>query len=374
MRIGVDIRFEGKVTGVEEYARQLFLALSGADNQNEYVFFQTGFREREDDFWSRLANDTGDFIHLSRPNKFLNLSLKAAKRPLFNKWMGSLDIFFMPNWNLFSVASDVKSVVVAHDLSFERFPHFFSIRRRFWHKFIAPRLRSKEVSHIIAPTASTKSDLIEIYGVNPKKISVIPWGIRPIFRYPLNDRNYLEQVKRKYSLPDQYIFSLATLEPRKNIMALIDAYCLLKKRKPGVEMVLAGMEGWLCKDIVAYAKKAGVHFLGFVDDLDKPALYSLASVFVYLSFFEGFGFPPLEAMASGVPTVVSSTSSFPENVESAAFMADPFYSEEIAWAIVQIMENENLRRKLRTKGLEQIKKFGWQKTAESTLNLWERLA
>jgi len=189
----------------------------------------------------------------------------------------------------------------------------------------------------------------------------------------------LEAVKLRYGLPEKFILYLGNVEPRKNLIGLIRAYNDLRRRNPafsGVKLVIAGATGWKIKDIFKelYASdyQADIKFLGYIDKADKPALYSLCSVFAYPSFYEGFGFPPLEAMACGAPVVTSNVSSLPEIVGSATLIVDPYNTNAITTALEQVLTDDALAERLRRDGLEQVKRFNWANTAQRYLELFNK--
>jgi glycosyltransferase involved in cell wall biosynthesis len=185
----------------------------------------------------------------------------------------------------------------------------------------------------------------------------------------------MSNVIKKYHLPKNFILYFGTIEPRKNISGLIRAFELLKEKNKDfkkVYLVIAGGKGWLFKNIFAMAARSKfakhIIFTGFVSPEDKVYLYNLADLFVYPSFFEGFGFPPLEAMACGVPTITSNTSSLPEIAQDAALMVNPYDTDELAWAMEQVLSDVALRKELARRSLAQAKLFSWDKCARETLN------
>jgi glycosyltransferase involved in cell wall biosynthesis len=182
-------------------------------------------------------------------------------------------------------------------------------------------------------------------------------------------------IRKKYNLPENFILYFGTLEPRKNLVGLIQSYEIFRRQTGSdkkYSLVLAGNSGWLCDDIFVQARKSDfaqdIIFAGFVDPADKIYLYNLASLFVYPSFFEGFGFPPLEAMACGVPVICSHTSSFPEVVSQAALTVDPYNFDEIAWAMKEVLTDKELGQDLVKDGLIRAKNFSWDKCARETLD------
>jgi len=223
---------------------------------------------------------------------------------------------------------------------------------------------ARESEKIIAVSKSTKDDLISILHVPEEKIVVIPEGVED--RYSPQPLELIDHVKHKYNIPGEYLFSLSTLEPRKNQAGLIRAYQLIKKQLPDVHLVIAGRTGWgeIPKPV------PGVIMTGYVSDADLPVLYSGAQVFVLPSFYEGFGLPPLQAMACGTPVVTSDISSLPEVVGEAGVLVDPEDIESIAAGIIAGVKD---RRRLIKLGLAQAAKFTWEKAAHATYDTYRQV-
>jgi glycosyltransferase involved in cell wall biosynthesis len=265
-------------------------------------------------------------------------------------------------------------VVTAHDLSFEMFSETFSWKRRLWHFFVNFRRLAHSADKIIAVSQSTKDDLMTRYGVPEKNIAVIPSGVGEQFRAIGRNDEELIRVQKKYNLPYKFILSLETFEPRKNIISLIRSYEALQKLGNPVydkySLVIAGVRGWKDEEVFRVIAnspyKEKIILPGFVADEDKPALYNLAGVFVYPSFYEGFGFPPLEAMACGAPVIVSHSSSLPEVVGDAGVFIDPYQPEELFRALQQILSDQELVDLLRKKGIARAVLFSWDKAAKAT--------
>lgn len=383
MRIGIDIRClaEGKRTGVEEYTLALLEELFESDRENEYVLFFNAWRRTLPDFaWiTKYPNVTLRVFRF--PNKLLNLSLWYLGFPKLDRLLGGTDVFFLPNLNFAAVSQDARLVVTAHDLSFELFPETFSWKQRLWHFLINFRRLMRRADQVIAVSQSTRDDLCSEYGVSEEKIVVIPSGIDR--RFHQMDRNdpELVRIKQKYHLPYKFILYLGTFEPRKNIAALLQCFAaLLASKNPLFEkydLVLAGTRGWKCDDIFSARErspyKERIFLPGFIDDEDKVALYNLASVFVYPSVYEGFGFPPLEALACGVPVITSHASSLPEVVGTAGIMVDPYQPDELCRAMEAVLGDQEFSQSLVEKGLIQAKNFSWDKTAAATLAVFRAL-
>jgi len=386
MNIGIDIRVlaKGTRTGIEEYTINLLSRLLSLDKNVKFKLFYNAFGKIKLDYeWLDLPNV--QLKEFNYPNRFVfDPTAKFFSLPKINKLLGGVDAFFSPHFLLSPVSGGCRKIMTFHDLSFEYFSEFFPLRKRLWHSFLNPRVRASRAEKIICVSGSTKNDLVDLYGVSENKIKVIYSGVGPEFqkleigRYgPSSHRpdqgNWKLEISGKYNLPGKFILYFGTIEPRKNLVGLIKAYETLRDeyKVNDYKLVIAGSRGWLDKEIYAVAKKSpytrDIIFTGFVESSDKIYLYNLASLFVYPSFFEGFGFPPLEAMSSGVPVVCSNTSSFPEVAGEAALMIDPYNFSEIAWAMKEVLGDKNLRENLIQKGLAHAKKFSWDKCARETL-------
>lgn len=376
MTIGVDIRVltRGTRTGIEEYTLNLLSRLLYLGQNIQFKLFYNAFNKIKLNYdWLALPNV--ELREFRLPNRLIFDPLaKFIKLPKIDKLLGGADVFFAPHFLLSPVSENCRKIITFHDLSFEYFSEFLPWRKRLWHNFLNPPQRAREADGIIAVSYSTKEDLIDIYGLRADKIKVIHSGVGKEFNKISNIKYKKLKIKEKYNLPEKFILYFGTIEPRKNIIGLLRAYEILRQeyRINDFKLVIAGRRGWLDKEIFSVAKKSlyrqDIIFTDFVEAEDKVYLYNLASLFVYPSFFEGFGFPPLEAMACGVPVVCSNTSSFSEVVGDAALMVDPYNFGEIAWAVSEVLKDSRLQEDLVKKGLEQTKKFSWDKCARETSN------
>lgn len=373
MKIGIDIRtfITSQITGVGVYTWEVLNYLFQLDQQNQYNLF---YNQLSGKFLKPLQ-DFRNFSNVSLyyyhwPNKIFNFSLKYFHRPYLDKLMGGVDIIWFPNLNFWQVSQQTKVVVTVHDLSFIRLPWAYNFKMRWWHKFVKARKKLQTADKIIAVSHNTKKDLIDIFNLSPEKIEVVYSGISSslVAKDP-------ETVKLKYHLPDKFILFLGTLEPRKNIEGVIQAFKLINQ--PEFELVIAGRPGWLYKNIYHLVEqlslKGKVHFIGYIDPVDRFSFYQLAALLVWPSFYEGFGFPPLEAMKMGCPVITSANSSLPEVVAEAALLVDPYNIKEIALAIKQLLANQELRHQLIVKGFENVKRFNWQQSAEKMMEIFKSL-
>jgi glycosyltransferase involved in cell wall biosynthesis len=264
-----------------------------------------------------------------------------------------------------------KTVITVHDLAFLLFA---DIQTADSLRYYAGGIRRavKQADRIIAVSAATRDDLVRLLDVPRQKISVIWEGLHPQFRPMESDA--VRPILDRYHLPDDYILFVGTIEPRKNIPNLLKAYALLKTRP---KLVLVGQKGWLSDPVFdaihALKLTEEVVWLEDVPFTDLPALYNGARVHILPSLYEGFGFPPLEAMACGTPTIVSDRGALREVAGEAALFIDPDAPESIAGALEQLLTDDSLRADLRARGLEHVKQFTWRAAAEKTLALYEEV-
>jgi len=270
-----------------------------------------------------------------------------------------------------------KKVVTINDLSTLRHPETHVKMNYIRHKYGMPAI-IKNVDKITVLSENTKRDLMEIFNVPEDKIRVIYIGVEDRFKVIDQRHASLGDFRRKYSLPYKFILTLSTLEPRKNIITLIKAFHKLK-RKYSVEhkLLIAGSSGWKYSGIFGTVRELGLEndiiFTGYIPDEELPEIYNLADVFAFPSLYEGFGLPPLEAMACGCPVVTSNTSSLPEVVGDAGIMVSPLDVDGLAKGIYDILNNGTLKESLIYKGLQRAKMFDWKKNAQETLAVYEEV-
>jgi glycosyltransferase involved in cell wall biosynthesis len=282
------------------------------------------------------------------------------------------------------LSASCPTVVTVHDLSFLRFPSAFRPHNRIYLTLLT-RASTRRAARVIAVSESTRQDVILLCGVPPEKILAIPNGVNPEFSPA--DPAAVAEFRRDKGLPDRYILYLGTLEPRKNVVRLVDAYARLRSApsRPGglggttvrrsvPPMVIAGAKGWFYGEIFARVAELNltdyVLFPGFIPGEELPWWYRGAEVFVYPSLFEGFGLPVLEAMACGTPTITSTASSLPEVAGDAAILVNPDDTNELAEAMHQVLVSPNLAEQLRCAGPRQAAHFSWMQTAASTRDVY----
>jgi glycosyltransferase involved in cell wall biosynthesis len=261
-----------------------------------------------------------------------------------------------------------------HDLSFMRVPECSQPSLRAYLLRVVPS-SVRRADLVLADSDSTRSDVIELLGVSPDRVRVIYPGVDACFRR-VQDTRLLADVRQRYHLPERFVLSVGTLQPRKNLARLIEAYAQARL-DADVKLVIAGGTGWMYEGIFRRVEELRlqneVYFPGYVVEEDLPALYSLADLFVFPSLYEGFGLPPLEAMACGTPVVTSNVSSLPEVVGDAALMVDPRDVEALANAMGQALGEPSLRTAMVQRGRAQAQGFTWARAAERLRRLYHEV-
>ncbi|MDP2921160.1 MAG: glycosyltransferase family 1 protein [Candidatus Omnitrophota bacterium] len=354
MRIGIDIRSTLKKTntGIGRYTINLVKSLLEIDRDNSYYFYN---RKRLFDFKRRLP----DF---------------PAKNYRHVRNLPEIDAFHTSSYDLEKPKKAKKLIVTVHDVIIKAYPAGHSEKTIKEIDVLIKRVLG-EADLLIADSFNTKSDLMKFYSAPESKIHVIYPGVNPLLS-PLQPRRL---PKASYEV-EEYILFVGTLEPRKNIQGLIKAFNYVKKNLVGavsdrpLQLYIAGMKGWMYEDIFKeYERsdfKGDIIFKGYAPDEELAALYKNASVFVYPSFYEGFGFPIVEAFGYGAPVVTSRTSSCGEIAGGAALVIDPENYREIGEAILKIINSDTLRQGLIAKGLERAKEFTWENTARKFLKIF----
>lgn len=385
MTIGIDIRVLGSPikSGIEEYAENLIpnLIRKGRDI-NFKLFYSSGRGYLPEYNWLQESNTKLYKFNFS--NNLLFTSACFVNRPFIDKMIGGADVFLFPHFFLSSLSPNCKRVTTFHDLSFLYYPEFLTLRKKIWHNLqMNPKWQAKFSDKIIAVSESTRNDLVNFYKIDPTRINVIYSGISKNFETnklpPTHNQKIettaLEEFRRLKKLPKRFIFSLSKIEPRKNITNIIRAFSNVKEAScyKDLGLVVAGTKGWLCQEIFKEAKRSKyknqIIFTGQISNEEKILYYQTASIFVYPSFFEGFGFPPLEAMLSGVPVIASRNSSMPEVLGNSAILVDPHNVAELELWITKILDDKNLSKMISEKGVKQASKFTWEDTATKTLEV-----
>ncbi|MDI6827157.1 MAG: glycosyltransferase family 1 protein [Armatimonadota bacterium] len=371
MRIGINAHLYSssasyRNAGISRYIRGLVDAFATYRNNHEIHIFLKGLESKE--FPNNL------YIHRScgsTSNPMLRISWEQTILPLLIKKLG-LDIIHSPAYVL-PTACPCKSVVTVLDLSFIRFAQYFPLFQWCYLNYFTRR-SVRKADAVITISEHSKQEIIKLLHVPENKVFVTHLGVNPSFR-PVSAAEKA-RVCEQYGIIENTVLFVGTLEPRKNILSLIAAFDIVHKAfNQRCSLILVGGKGWFYQELFEFTRQLGigdsVRFLGYVPMEDLPALYGASAVFVYPSFYEGFGLPPLEAMACGTPVITSNTSSLPEVVGDAGIMVDPHDVEALANAILQVLGDSDLRQEMSARGIERAKLFSWQETARRTLNVYE---
>jgi glycosyltransferase involved in cell wall biosynthesis len=267
------------------------------------------------------------------------------------------------------------SVVTFHDMTFLLYPHLHSrIKRMFFP--LAIRFSAKQSHTLIATSERTRQDSIRLLNIPAHKIITVLNGISEEFR-PISDVAELEKCRRKHGLPEEFILYVGLIEPRKNLPLLLRAYARLVLKRSCPALVIAGRFGWMCEDIArqleALDLKDKVLFTGYLPAQDLPMVYNLAQIFVYPSLYEGFGFPPLEAMSCGTPVITTSVSAMIDHVGDAGILIPPQDEDALLEAMYRLLGDRELRKNLSIRGRERSANFTWKRTAQETLKVYRRV-
>ena len=368
MHIAIDAHSVGAgLGGNETYATNLIEALADIDSVNRYTLYVTK-KEAVERFANRWPNV---HLRLTLPHTPLvriplTLTVELRRRPV--------DILHVQYTSPPFTPCPVVNTI--HDLSFEHLPETF--KRRSWRQMrLTIRRSAQSAAHILTDCDFARDDILKTYGIAPERVTAVPLAAAVRFS-PVRDERELDRVRNKYGINGKYILTVGSIQPRKNIPRLIRAYSMLcseRNLEPLPKLVVVGKRGWLYEDTLATAESSTVRdriiLTGYVDDKDLPALYSAASCFVYPSYFEGFGIPPLEAMRCGTPTITGDRTCFPEIIGDAGLMVDPFDEQAIMRGIVRVLTEQTLRDDLIEKGLKRANSYDWLKTARQTLDVYE---
>lgn len=346
MKVGIDLRplSSGGRSGVEEY---LLLLLDSLDrdisDEDEVVLFVSGSKDPDLPFSVEQKYPRMRLVWKRVPNKLLNASFTFFGYPLIDQLMGGVDVVVFPNINFSAIHGSTPYIVIAHDLSFMHFPSFLSLKRKIWHIAVRPEKLFTNAEKILSVSHSTKDDLVSSCSVDSDCVEVM----RP-FMSDFGAEDFLsDRVRDKYQLPKKYILSFGTLEPRKNMNGLLSAFgdLMADSRFDEYSLVFAGKAGWKVGNFAEefdFFDPKRILFTGFVDEEDKKQLYAGADLFVYPTFFEGFGFPLVEAALARTPIVTCAHSSVFEIIGNGALLVDPVNVADLSYAMKIMLESDDV--------------------------------
>jgi len=369
MHIGIDASRTTlpQLTGTEYYSLHLIRALARIDSFNRYTLYYN-------DPPHKLLGGT-NFSNRIVPARRLWTQVRLAAECLLHH----PDVLFVPAHTIPIIRHHkMKTVVTIHDLGAEYLPQYHQFPQKLYlnrsTEFVA-----RYATQIIAVSQSTKNDIMKKFGTDPDRISVVYEGVDHDRFKPIHDSKVIKAVCSKYSIPDNFILFVGTIQPRKNLLTLIDAFSHLVRQNDRLklQLVLAGKKGWLSDGIYGRPSELGtenrVRFLDYVEENDLPHLYNAASVFILPSHYEGFGLPLLEAMACGCPVIASNSSSLPELIPSKQQLFETLSSESLSKLISTMLIDRTFREKSIMLGIEKAKQFTWEKCAQETLAIFRRI-
>ncbi|MCM8767436.1 MAG: glycosyltransferase family 4 protein [Candidatus Omnitrophica bacterium] len=378
MKIGIDITpfLKKRKTGISWYTYYLIKNLAKIDRENFYILFGCSIKNFKDRFLLKKEILSENF----------NIDIKMLPSNIISSLLlffpiefihGKFDIIHILIHPYYCLHLSGKLVITFHDIAHLIFPEMFSLFEVETFKFAAKRA-VKKADRIIAVSESTKNDLIKYLNVKPDKIIVIHVGLYDFF-YEIFDEDMIEKVKLKYGIRKKYILSVGTIEPKKNHIRLLNAFVKIKKKINDYQLIICGKPGWKFREFYKRLSEINdkirkdIIVTNYVPLRDLTILYKEADIFTFPSLYEGFGSPILEAMRCGVPVITSNISSMPEVAGDAALLINPEDEDDIANAILKLIEDKELRENLIKKGLERVKLFTWENTAKKTLKVYNEL-
>lgn len=335
MKLSIDIRglATERLTGVGVYTREMVRNLDHLNNENlQLSLFSAGkngplaFKHFED------LSPRVTFVVIPVSNKILNICWRLGLGLPIDRWLSDSDLIWLPNWNFFDYHTNIPYIVTVHDLSYFHWRYYYSFKQRVWHRLMnITRLLSK-AARVVAVSRSTAYDLAEYFQrATDGRVSVIYPGIAG------TKSTDLASSSSKYDLPKSYILYLGTIEPRKNIGAIIKSWRLVRSKHLQLKLVIVGYYGWKSKDVLDEIDAENITWLDFVTDEERYALYQKAAVLIWPSHYEGFGFPPVECLAAGTPVIVSYKTSLPEILGRHALYVNPYDIRQLAALIDQVV-------------------------------------
>lgn len=357
--------------GLGRYSEGLASALLASQPGQHTLFYNQGLSGR---FPSSLP--------VTSPQRRVNLGYKPWRMAVllgqrsripFNRLVPDAKLFHSTEHLLLPLRG-IPTVLTVHDLIYKLYPAYHK-KLNYWYLNQAMPLFCRRASAIIAVSEATKQDIVKYYGLDPSKVHVVYEAASSHFEPPSPAR--IAQVRQTYDLPSRFLVHLSTIEPRKNLDGLLDALLTLRQSFPNLHLVLAGGKGWLYQDFFARIEAEGlsdfVVSLGWVPDEDLPAILAAADLAVQPSLYEGFGLPILEHMASGQVVAASGYSSHPEVGGDAAAYFDPTDVDEMTAVIRRLLHDREEYHYRRELGLKQARKFSWERAAQETTAVYEKL-
>lgn len=362
--------------GIGRYVRELVNALLEEPKSADYRFFVAG-KTPSKKLPSKINTETPNWRTTAITPLWLARLWHRAHIPFpVEAFIGRVDLYHATDFVLPPTLPQTRTLLTVHDLSFVRVPEAAAPNLKAYLDRVVP-MSAKRANHILADSQATKDDLIGLYGIGGDKVTVLLSGVGKQFKR-VDDGVVLLTTRKKYTIENmRYIFTVGTVQPRKNYGRLIEALAALRKTGHDLHVVIAGGKGWLEDSIYETMNRLEmndyVHFIGFADEADLPALYTMADCLAFPSLYEGFGLPILEAMACGTPVVTSNLSSLPEVAGDAAITINPYDVGALTDALIKITQDQTLRDALIQKGYSRVQQFTWEASAKHLVSVYKGL-
>jgi len=374
MKIGIDasILARKKMTGINRYLQNLLKYIPEIDKKNEYYLFSLVESELSE---YKIKGFNVIYVGKNKiiPSKYyspiwLNFLLPKALKKY------QIDIFFQPNHFLpfFFNNKKIKSVITVHDLIPKIDPEYRDfIYKTYLNIFLPSSIKKSQT--IITDSENSKRDIIKFYNVSAENIHIVYAAADDKFKQRILSTEQKKKLISQYNLPKNFILHVGAIENRKNIVGILKIGDLIKNIDKNIKIVLIGKPGFGAKEIFKeIEKRKNVYYIGHINDEDLPYIYNLAKIFLFPSFYEGFGLPPLEAMQSGLPTLASNTSSISEVVGEGGIIHDPRDYESFAMDIKRLLDDDGFYREMKERALKQAEKFNWEMSARKLVNIFNK--
>jgi glycosyltransferase involved in cell wall biosynthesis len=375
-RIGIDVTSAlTQGGGIGRYTRELMQALVLLNTTDKFHFFSARIPGQAAS-QSLSTPDNVSYKEAPLGERWLYRLWYRARLPVPVQWFtGSLDLYHSPDFVLPHVGGTIPTLLTVHDLSFLHYPETFPTALLNYLNRVVPWSVAR-TTHILADSKSTKEDLVSLWQVPEEKVTVLYSGVNEQFR-PIEDDKVITTARQKYGLDERpYVAAVGTVQPRKNYQMLIRAFRPVAMNLPH-NIAFIGGKGWLDEEMKEEVERQGlaqrIKFTGFVDDEDLPALYCGASLLAFPSLYEGFGLPVLEAMACGLPCLISDASSLPEVGGKAAIQLAPTDEKKWTEAMMGLLTNQVKLVQMREAGIKQASSFSWKKAALELMQIYEYL-
>ncbi|UCH87495.1 MAG: glycosyltransferase family 4 protein [Dehalococcoidia bacterium] len=369
MRIAIDATSVPRQrAGAGTYICNLVQALAQVDRENTYFVFA----KRETFDGRSLQRDGFRLVPVRLPSRLARMLWEQAMLPLHLSRLG-VDVLHSPHYTTPLASAGCRRVVTFHDVTFFLLPRRYPVLRRLYFQG-ASRAGARLADLAIAVSETVRGDVVRHLGLPAETVRTVPLAPGPGFQ-PLEDSARMEAVRSRYGLPPRFILNVGTLEPGKNQATLVRAFPRLKGEGLEQGLVIAGQKGWMYEKLFRLVDGLGlrddVRFVGHLPEDDLAAVYNMADLFVFPSLYEGFGLPPLEAMACGLPVVASSAPALAEVLDGAALLVDACDASALAEASAKALKDKRLRSRLRRQGLKRASQFSWERTARGTVAAYE---